>query len=929
MHPRSALSAVRVIFLLLSLAAVAAAAANEDLRKLADAARGSMAARIEPPIARLPFNCILRRTPAAPMREYILAQQAEAVDALVAAAEAPGEGKRIRRLLNELRREGYSRDADIYLAQTNPAGARGLRLAASLGELPAALEPVLVPFKQCSGKATFGVLGRTFQPLGTLARGDFQRLVTLEPAEPWHALALGWLSLSKGEPALQQAIEAARARPDENSAQVVIWALHQLAWIRLSENRLDDMQRSATEAMQLSEAALRRAGEDLSQLTAERALRNVANSASMLAMLQEDAEQPAAAFATLQRAAAAQRRLIELRPDDALSKVALIDSLIRLATLRDAAGASAASASSATVYQGEAWAIYRQQQMQTPYTPMIASSNWPGMLVSTFVVAALSTWICGWILLRCYRNRVATLMMSASRSTDAVLPAVSDAPVGTVLESGKRDTLAPITRAAVAQRYAAFVQVLAGFAFGLAAAWLLLRADDTEPSVIRMILMSWTWGWPTVLALGLIWDGDRRRQRVAWGVYFAGLLLICLVIARGETPPLSMFGVDVPPLVQGLLYWAISLSISPLLLLFLNRSLRSIGPALLTMMIVTTTGGLISLLASSTPVGMDAVVTWGGKLHVPAGAMLPLTILAGMLLFAPLAWWLGRRLRDAYAARWLSDQSLMIDTLWGFQTLLLTLDLMLSIGPVGAMALGVFVLHKSITWFAMAPVAHAARAREPLRLLLLRVFTQRDKHGRRQSRRADAERLFDLLGSRWRYVGPIAMIGAPDLASSTIDPVEFLDFLAGRLRERFITEPAEVPARLAAIDDSGDHDARWRVTESFCGNDAWRQAVLGLMGRSDLVAMDLRSFGPDNQGCIFELQALVDFVPAERVALLVNKTTDQRFLQTTLQECIAKAHAGSPNAHSKTRMAIVDIDAGEATAVNELMRLATAVRARS
>ena len=127
------------------------------------------------------------------------------------------------------------------------------------------------------------------------------------------------------------------------------------------------------------------------------------------------------------------------------------------------------------------------------------------------------------------------------------------------------------------------------------------------------------------------------------------------------------------------------------------------------------------------------------------------------------------------------------------------------------------------------------RQRTPLCLLLLRVFTRRDRKGRVKSRRADAERLFDVLGSRWRYAGPIAMIGAPDLASSTIDPDEFLDFLAGKLRDRFIVEPADVPARLAAIDDRCDLDARWRVTQLFCGNEAWRAAVLGLMARSDLV----------------------------------------------------------------------------------------------
>src|SRR5262245_65411607 len=120
----------------------------------------------------------------------------------------------------------------------------------------------------------------------------------------------------------------------------------------------------------------------------------------------------------------------------------------------------------------------------------------------------------------------------------------------------------------------------------------------------------------------------------------------------------------------------------------------------------------------------------------------------------------------------------MIDTLWGFQALVLAFELASAIGPAGWLGLGVFALHKAITLIGMAPAARAARRRRPLRLLLLRVFTRRDRQGRLQSRRTDAERLFDLLGSRWRYLGPIAVIGAPDLASSPIHPDESIELLA-------------------------------------------------------------------------------------------------------------------------------------------------------
>ena len=904
---------------------VASAAADDaaSLRALADAARTTLAERVEPPVARLPFLCTVRRTETAPMREYILRQQAEAIEALLASTSAPAEAKRVRRLLGELHRDGYAREADARLADTTPGGAAGLRLAASLGELPAALHERLRPGGRC-GSTYVGLVGRTFLPLGALARADYQRLTELEPADPWHALVLAWLAGIEGEPVLQRALAAAKSMPSAENTRVQILAWQQLAWLRLEQGRAGEAQEAAKVAMRMAEETLRRAGNDLAQPAVEQALRDAAQSGSVLALVLEDAGQKGAAFEVLLGVAAQQRRLTELRPEELPAQLTLIDTLGRLAVLRDAAGPPAATSGPAKVHLDEAVALYRRLEQRTPYSPMLARSAWPGMFMTASGMAGGLTLIAGWTLLWRYRRRITQLMMASARGSAAPLPPPDEAlpPPAATPAPPTGDAAALTAQAAAALRRAALVQVAAGLAFGVAAAWLQLRADDTEPSVLRVALMSWTWGWPTVLALGLVWDGDRRRRRLAWTAYFAGLLLICTVVALGDTPPKVMLGVTVPPFFQGLMFWALSLSFSPFLLLFLNRAVRSIGPALLAMMLVATLGGTLAIVAASTPAGTAAVGSVLWTLGMPAGAALPATQLAGMLAAAPLAWWLGRRLRAAYTAKWLSDQSLMIDTLWGFQAVVLALDLTLSIGPTGGLGLGVFALHKAVTLAGMAPAARAARRRRPLRLLLLRVFTRRDRRGRLESRRTDAERLFDLLGSRWRYIGPIAMIGAPDLASSTIDPDEFLDFLAGRLRDRFIVDPAEVPARLAAMDDRCDLDARWRVTELFCGNDAWRAAVRGLMARSDLVAMDLRSFGPDNQGCIFELQALIDLVPAGRVALLVDGSTRREFLQATIAACLTRVPITSPNAQAGVQLELVDVARGEQTAVDQLLRMA-------
>jgi len=853
------------------------------------------------------------------MREYLLRHQAEAIEALITSASSPAEARTVRRLLDRLRRDGYSLEADARLANTAPGGATGLRLAASLGELPAALNTRLAP-GNC-GTTYIGLLGRTSVPLGTLARADYQRLIELEAEDPWHPLVLAWLAGVEGEPALQRALSGAQKGGDE-AARVQIFAFQQLAWVRRQQGRGSDAEQAAYGAMRIAEERLHRAGDDLAQPAVEQALRDVAQTASTLALTLEDTGKKAAAFDALQEVATRQRQLIALRADDAPMKLALVDTLGRLAILRDAAGPSASGSSKA--YQQQAWTLYQELLKSKPYEPMLRASNWPGMLLTAASMAGALTLIVGWVLLRLYRRRIAELMMASARPSTALppLPGGVLPPVAMPLRP-RSETIDPGALAAAVLRRAVLVQIAAGLAFGVSAAWLVLQADATEPTPIRLALMSWTWGWPTVLALGLVWDGNRRRSRLAWAVYFAVLFLLCTVGALGNTSTLSILGIAIPPFFKGLVFWAISLSFSPFLLLFLNRAVRSIGPVLLVMMLVAMLGGTAAVLAASTPVGMAVVVSVAGAMGLAGGAAIGLSWFGGMVAAAPLSWWLGRRLRAAYAAKWMSNQSLMIDALWGFQAVLLSLKLSMAGGPAaGWWGAAAFAIHKAITLAGIAPAARAARRRTPFQLLLLRVFTRRDRRGRLQSRRADAERLFDVLGSCWHTIGPIAMIGAPDLASSTIDPDEFLEFLAGRLRERFIVDPTDVPGRLASVDDRCDFDARWRVTDIFCGNDAWRPAVLGLMTRSDLVVMDLRDFGPDNQGCIFELQSLIDLVPATRVALLVDGSTRQEFLQATIAECISRIPLTSPNAHSGFKPVLIDVALGEEAAVDQMIRMA-------
>jgi hypothetical protein len=86
--------------------------------------------------------------------------------------------------------------------------------------------------------------------------------------------------------------------------------------------------------------------------------------------------------------------------------------------------------------------------------------------------------------------------------------------------------------------------------------------------------------------------------------------------------------------------------------------------------------------------------------------------------------------------------------------------------------------------------------------------------------------------------------------------------------------------------------------------------------------MDLRGFTQDKKGCIFELGILIDTVPLERVALLIDRTTDEPHLRRTLANLWRTMTPQSPNASTgPVRLRIIDLECGYSAAVRRLMEL--------
>jgi hypothetical protein len=189
-------------------------------------------------------------------------------------------------------------------------------------------------------------------------------------------------------------------------------------------------------------------------------------------------------------------------------------------------------------------------------------------------------------------------------------------------------------------------------------------------------------------------------------------------------------------------------------------------------------------------------------------------------------------------------------------------------------------------------------------------------------------RLFDAFAKLWRHTGHIHLIAGPDLATSTVEPHEFLDFLSGKLGRRFISGPDTLAQRLAESEQRRDIDGRYRVDDFFCHDDTWKMVLKRLSRESDAVLMDLRGFLPGNQGCVFEINELLNVVPLERVVFVVDATTDLAFLRETFAQGWAALAADSPNRKLADPRVLLFKFTGERS-VPGLMRVVTeAVRSK-
>lgn len=513
-----------------------------------------------------------------------------------------------------------------------------------------------------------------------------------------------------------------------------------------------------------------------------------------------------------------------------------------------------------------------------------------GKLAYVFLISIIDAAILSWLVLLWFRRSVRRLMAVDGGQRTSVAESVAPA-----VERGQRDPAVPTSPATnSALRFALYEsdanlldapaspgrlarrRIVRAYSLGAATYALIFTAFDflstPETSIaISWLAQAWTRAWPIVPTLIVLLVLDVKGSLRVLAVYLA----VGIVAVSGATAATQLArGTFTSAPVTNIYWLAIGLILTvyvPALLLVVTgwRRIRVVVPLVL----ASTLGFGFALIffqglmvrVFDSPVLRDTLLTisaFSSPYAVYYGTFMLLSLLVGAVLWKLLLWLNGRFERKKF-----SELQLLTDCWWLIVTAEGVTELSLKLGATAiAAGLFAFAAYRGVVQL-MFRRSSSLGAAGP-RLFLLRVFGYQ----------ARTESLFDRIAQRWRFHGPVQLIGGEDLATRTADPADLLGFVSGRLGEQYVTDVTMVEKRVAAIDGDRDPDGRFRVNELYCRADTWKFALVALLDASDCVLMDLRSFSAQNQGCRFELEQLLRRVPTDAVTLVVDRTTDVALL---------------------------------------------------
>lgn len=82
----------------------------------------------------------------------------------------------------------------------------------------------------------------------------------------------------------------------------------------------------------------------------------------------------------------------------------------------------------------------------------------------------------------------------------------------------------------------------------------------------------------------------------------------------------------------------------------------------------------------------------------------------------------------------------------------------------------------------------------------------------------------------------------------------------------------------------------------YCFDNIWKKALREMLGKANVVIMDLRGYTHERKGCSFEMSYLVNNFDLDKTLFLINPNTDRNFVLNTLQQEADRMRSDSPNA---------------------------------
>jgi hypothetical protein len=246
-------------------------------------------------------------------------------------------------------------------------------------------------------------------------------------------------------------------------------------------------------------------------------------------------------------------------------------------------------------------------------------ANQEGAFLFYLLLGGFLTLVLGMLALVLFRRAVRKNMEGA-QAADPPVPAsgsrrAATAPLVVRVEtfpaqpSGIGPSDRPLRRLAAAH-------AIAGLAFGIVAAFLLLVLSGTEIAPLRFAAVAWSYTWPTVLVLALLVGPGRRTQAEILLCYLGGLAILCFVAWLADTPELSLGAYfSLPGFLSPAVIWGINAVPSAFLLLFLNRAIRAIGP----LVIVFTTVALLGSHVALSILANESVMMGAAELAAETG----------------------------------------------------------------------------------------------------------------------------------------------------------------------------------------------------------------------------------------------------------------------------------------------------------------------